>query len=104
MAIERFHPLFATDLRAACDYYDPISAELGARFRDRVRDRVRARLHDVGVRPESFGHIGGDYRGAMVRGFPYVIVFTTDETQLTFFGIRHAASDRRDWFSRSMPR
>ena len=100
MAIERFHPLFVNDLREACDYYDAISAELGVRF----RERVRARLHDVGVRPESFGHIGGDYRGAMVRGFPYVIVFATEETHVTFFGIRHAASDQSEWFSRSMPR
>ncbi|MCO6456785.1 MAG: type II toxin-antitoxin system RelE/ParE family toxin [Pirellulaceae bacterium] len=100
MATERFHPLFVSDLAAACVYYDAISAELGVRF----RDQVRARLHDVAVRPESFGHLSGDYRGAMVLGFPYVIVFTNDEAQLTILGIRHAASDQRDWFSRSMPR
>ena len=49
------------------------------------------------------GHgIGGDFRGALVHRFPYVIVFTNDCGIPTIFGLRHAASDRRDWFSRTM--
>lgn len=100
MATERFHPLFADDLRAACEYYDSISTDVGTRF----RNRVRMRLLDINSRPESFGRIGGDYRGAMTSGFPYVIVFTVDQDGIAFFGIRHAASDQSGWFSRSMPK
>lgn len=99
MAVERFHPLFADDLRAACEYYDSISTDLGMRF----CNQVHARLLDTNPRPESFGRICGDYRGAMVSGFPYVIDFTVDQKGLAFFGIRHAASDQGGWFSRSMP-
>lgn len=100
MVVERFHPLFADDLREACEYYDSISPDLGTRF----RNQVHARLLDVNARPESFGRVGGDYRGAMVSGFPYVIVFTMDQNAVAFFGIRHAASDQGSWFSRAMPK
>jgi hypothetical protein len=100
MATERFHPKFAEDLRSACEYYDSISADLGLRF----RNQVHARLVDIKARPRSFPRIGGDFRGAMVSGFPHVIVFTADQARHTFFGVRHAASDQGGWFSRSMPK
>ncbi len=99
MATERYHPLFADDLANACSYYDAITGELGNRFRVNVRSAV----HSVVGRPESYGRIGGEFRGALVNRFPYVVVFTIDGGIPTIFGLRHAASDRSDWFSRIMP-
>ncbi len=99
MATERYHPLFASDLATACSYYDSISNTLGDRFRVNVRSIVQA----IVERPESFGRIGGEFRGALVGRFPYVVVFTVGDGMLLIFGLRHAASDRIDWFSRSMP-
>lgn len=98
MATERYHPRFASDLAAACSYHDSIAETLGNRFRGNVRAMIQA----VVERPESFGRIGGEFRGALVHRFPYVIVFTNDDGIPTIFGLRHAASDRRDWFSRAM--
>jgi toxin ParE1/3/4 len=99
MATERYHPLFVTDLAAACSYYDTIGSALGDRFRENVRSAIRA----VVERPDSFGRIGGDFRGALVDRFPYVVVFTVDDDDPSIFGLRHAASDRNDWFGRTMP-
>ena len=99
MATERYHPLFASDLAAACSYYDSIAETLGNRFRENVRSIIQA----VVERPESIGRIGGDFRGALIHRFPYVVVFTNDGGIPTIFGLRHAASDRRDWFGRTMP-
>jgi hypothetical protein len=99
MATERYHPLFATDLAAACSYYDSIAETLGNRFRGNVRSIIET----VVKRPESFGRIGGEFRGALVHRFPYVVVFTNDDGIPTIFGLRHASSDRRDWFIRTMP-
>lgn len=99
MATERYHPLFASDLAAACSYYDSIAEALGNRFRGNVRSIIQI----VVERPESFGRIGGGFRGALVHRFPYVVVFTNDDGIPTIFGLRHAASDRTDWFSRAMP-
>jgi hypothetical protein len=60
-------------------------------------------IQSVTERPESFGRIGGEFRGAMVDRFPYVVVFTVDDGIPSVFGLRHAASNRSDWFSRTMP-
>ena len=98
MATERYHPLFAVDLASACSHYDAIAATLGSRFRTSIRSAIQ----DVVERPESFGRIGGDFRGSLVHRFPYVVVFTFDDGQLLIHGLRHAASDRSDWFARTM--
>ncbi|MGN6547058.1 MAG: type II toxin-antitoxin system RelE/ParE family toxin [Aureliella sp.] len=98
MPAERYHPLFVEDLASACKYYDDISPELGQRFRKRVRDSIASILE----RPESYGQIGGVYRGALLNGFPYVVVYSTADPSLTIYGLRHAASDRGNWFSRSL--
>lgn len=99
MTTERYHPLFAVDLANACTYYDSIADTLG----DRSRVNVRSIIQTVTERPESFGRIGGEFRGALVDRFPYVVVFTVDDDMPSIFGLRHAASDRSDWFSRTMP-
>lgn len=98
MATERYHPLFAVDLSSACLHYDAIASTLGIRFRTSVRSTIQ----DIVERPESFGRIGGDFRGALVHRFPYVVVFTFDDGVLFIYGLRHAASDRSDWFARAM--
>ena len=98
MVTERYHPLFVDDLANACSYYDSITNALGDRFRVNVRSAIQA----VVERPESFGRIGGEFRGALINRFPYVVVFTIDSGMPTIFGLRHAASDRSDWFNRKM--
>jgi len=34
---------------------------------------------------------------------PYVVVFTIDDGVPIIFGLRHATSDRKDWFGRAVP-
>ncbi len=99
MATERYHPLVAADLRSACQHYDAISRSLGNRFRANVQTKIQA----IAERPESFGRIGNDFRGAPIDRFPYVVVFTLDDGVLCIYGVRHAASDRNSWFDRTMP-
>jgi len=67
----RYHQLFAIDLAEACSHYDSIASSLGNRFRMSVRTAIK----NVVDRPDSFGRIGGDFRGALVDRFPYVVVF-----------------------------
>ncbi len=98
MATERYHPLFAIDLGVACSRYDFIESSLGNRFRENVRIAIRVIIE----RPESFGLIGGEFRGVLIDGFPYVVVFLTDSGGIAVLGLRHAASDRSSWFERTM--
>ena len=99
MGTERYHPLVAVDLRDACQHYDSIAPALGNRFRTNVQLKIQTIIE----RPESFGDIGGDFRGALVDRFPYVIVFTVEHDVPCIYGVRHAASDRETWFDRTMP-
>ncbi len=99
MATERYHPLFAADLGSACSHYDSIGVPLGNRFRENVRSAIQEAVE----RPESFALIGGGFRGVLVDRFPYVIVFSADDGVISVFGLRHAASDRSNWFERTMP-
>jgi hypothetical protein len=74
MRNERYHPLVAIDLRDACQHYDAIAFSLGNRF----RTDVQLKIQEIVDRPESFGRIGGTFRGALINRFPYVVVFTVE--------------------------
>lgn len=67
----RYNPLVASDLKAAVNYYDNISVDLGNGF----RTSIRKRLNDITRRPKSFGRIHGQIRATLVERFPYVILF-----------------------------
>ena len=99
MGTGRYHPLVAVGLRSACQHYNSITATLGNRFRTNVRQKVETIIE----RPEPFGRIGGDFRGPLINRFPYVIVFMVERSVPCIYGTRHAASDRRTWFDRTMP-
>ena len=99
MGTERYHPQVAADLRDACRYYDAISSAVGNRFRANVQMKIQA----IVERPESYGFIGGYFRGAVVGRFPYVVVFSIERGVMCILGVRHAASDRTTWFNRTMP-
>lgn len=93
----RFHPQVVDDLSSATSYYDKISARVGQRFRDAIRDR----LQDIAKRPGSFACIQQQQRIALVRGFPYVVLFEWSSDVVTVIGVFHAASDQSGWFTRS---
>ncbi len=99
METERYHPLVAVDLREACQHYDTIACAVGNRF----RTSVQAIIQTIVERPDSFGRIGGDFRGALINRFPYVVVFAVENGVPCIYGVRHAASDRKRWFDRTMP-
>jgi len=98
MATERYHPLFAIDLANVCSHYDSIASILGNSFRTNVRSAIQ----HVVDRPDSFGRMVGDFRGALVDHIPYVFVFTSDDDVPSIYDLHHAASDRADWFRRTM--
>ncbi len=92
----RFHKLFPTDLASATAYYDRISFDLGNRFRGSVRDK----LQSICERPESFGFARKPVRGAMVDGFPYLLLFRVASTSIYVAGLYHASSDPSRWLDR----
>jgi len=93
---ERFHRLFPDDLAESTAYYDRISIDLGNRFRDRVREK----LQPIIERPESYGLIRQPLRGAMIEGFPYLLLFRILDSDVYLAGLYHASSDPSRWFER----
>ena len=89
----RFEPLVVEDLVAATKWYDEISVELGNRFRAAIDER----FDSVELNPESYGRARGAIRAAMVRGFPYVILFEHGDGVITVLSVVHAASDPTKW-------
>lgn len=92
----RFHRLFPSDLATATGYYDRMSIDLGNRFRGCVRDK----LQSIYERPESFGFARHPLRGAMVEGFPYLLLFRVVSTDIYVAGLYHASSDPSRWLDR----
>lgn len=92
----RFHPLVAEDLVDAVGWYDKISVELGKRFRSAVDER----FDSVESNPKSYGLIRATIRAAMVRGFPYVVLFESESACTMVLSVVHAASDSKKWAQR----
>lgn len=93
----RFHPLVESDLRAAIDWYNEISHELG----DRFRAAVDGRLDDIVDHPNAFA-VAFDHRQfARLKRFPYVIVFRVRDSVVHILGVFHGATDPETWRARS---
>ena len=93
---KRFHRLFPDDVSTATRYYDKISVDLGNRFRGCVRNKLRS----VSERPQSYAYIRGTLRGAMVEGFPFLLIFQLIGAEVYFAGLYHASSNPDRWLDR----
>ena len=67
----RFHPLVASDLDGAIEWYDQISVALGNRF----REMVDSRFDDIVRSPQSFALAFDEVRFARIQRFPYLVLF-----------------------------
>ena len=61
-----------------------------------VIDRVLRSIDQLATFPKSgrVGQISGT-RELVVPGLPYIVVYTTDETDISIIGVFHGARDRR---------
>ncbi len=92
----RFHQDVAEDLRSAAAWYDQISTELGIRF----RKSVDVQLDRVERFPKSFAKVQGELRACRISGFPYLVLFQTDESETEVLGIFHAVANPERWTER----
>jgi plasmid stabilization system protein ParE len=93
----RFHPAVSSDLREAIAHYDGISPLLGIRF----RKMVDARLDLIESHPEMFPFAFGDVRFALVRRFPYLVLFRQPREAVLVLGVFHRASNPERWRERA---
>ena len=87
----------ATDLTTAHDWYEDQSAGLGAEF---LR-AVDATFAAVQRAPGTFPTVRGRTRRALLRRFPYGVVFTEAGDEVVVLAIVHGRRHPRVWQSRA---
>ena len=85
----RYDWQFPDDLAMAISWYSDYSAELANRF----RESVQTSLESIRLLPESFTLVEGSQRGAMLRGFPWMIVYSEESDVILIVRIIHTASN-----------
>ncbi len=70
----QFHPLFATDIAEAAEWYDACGPGLGDRFCDAVKDSLSTIIAD----PDANPVLDGSMRYRQLRRFPFLIVYETN--------------------------
>lgn len=92
----RFHPQVVADLEQATAWYDRISLDVGSRF----RLQLNSRFDDIEERPTFFPSAFGEVRFAIVRRFPYLVLFRLHGDVSFVIGVFHSASDPAKWQQR----
>jgi plasmid stabilization system protein ParE len=79
------------DLTEAAAWYDGQRQGRAAKFLARVAETIEA----VRRTPKAFTAVRGDYRRAVVRHFPYVVLFGYDEAvgPVTVYAVFHTSQD-----------
>jgi plasmid stabilization system protein ParE len=81
----------------AFDWYEQRRAGLGVQFVDRVQevfDRVSAA-------PHLYEQVFRDVRRAVIRGFPYLILYRVADQQVVVLAVFHGKRDPAVWKSRA---
>ena len=89
-------PQADAELDEAAAWYAARSRGLGAEF-VRVIDAAFASIER---NPRQFPVVYKDFRRAVVRRFPYAILFTVSEPEIVIWSVFHSRRDPKQWQSR----
>ena len=81
---------------AAADWYEQRRPGRGAKF----TAAVRATLNQIADQPEIHARVFEDVRQALVKGYPYSILYRTESDALIVVAVFHSARDPAVWQSR----
>jgi plasmid stabilization system protein ParE len=85
------------EVREACAWYEGRRAGLSLDLIDEVDATLRA----VSERPGSFPVVGRGARRALVRRFPYLVLFVELDDQVVVIGVFHTARQPSSWMRRA---
>lgn len=89
----RFREEAEAELRAAREWYEARRKGLGMEF----LLCIEATLAAIARRPEQFRQLRGEIRRAMVRRFPFAILFAADDEAVVVLSVFHGSRDPADW-------
>jgi len=91
------HPEARDEYDEALAWYQARSVRAAARFESEV-DRV---IGLIGANPDSFPAYDDEHRYAVLRRFPYSIVYRTQADQVTVVAVAHSARRAGYWSGRN---
>jgi plasmid stabilization system protein ParE len=94
----RFFALARWDLYDAADWYDARVPGLG----DEFTNEVEAKVQDIVRMPRLYPRVeprkrGREIRQALVRRFPYLVIYEVTATEVVIFAVVYARSSNRKW-------
>ena len=90
-------PLARLDMLEAIEWYSERSREVGAEF-VRVVDEA---FESIMTNPAQFPEVDAPIRMAVLRPFPYTIMFTADEEEIVVLSVFHVRRDPNLWKGRT---
>lgn len=88
------------EVREACAWYEDRQAGLSLDF----IEELDATFGAIGDRPGSFPIVARNARRALVRRFPYLVLFVELDDQVAVIGVFHTARDPSAWERRAAQR
>jgi plasmid stabilization system protein ParE len=84
------------DFDEAYAWYEERFPGRGEEFRSRVKDT----LYSIRNNPGMFRVIREPYRRALVRGFPYAIIYEYSDNSIVVYAVFHCSQDPEKWQAR----
>jgi toxin ParE1/3/4 len=92
-----FTPSASAELIEAQDWYEREASGLGRRFRQAIDVSVER----IGVNPRQFPVVFKNVRRALLRRFPYSLLFILEDEVLLVIACFHASRDPLHWQKRT---
>ncbi|WP_151444134.1 type II toxin-antitoxin system RelE/ParE family toxin [Halomonas lysinitropha] len=89
----RFHPDAERELREAVDYYEEIEPGLGYDLSVEVFSAVQRAVSY----PRAWPILDGDIRRALVRRFPYGVLYSEEEEMLLIIAVMNLHREPGHW-------
>jgi plasmid stabilization system protein ParE len=89
-------PIAIREIQEAFRWYEQQRSGLGKRFSRAVGETLAA----VESRPAQFARVRGEVRRALIRHFPYAILYIVEPDAIVVLGCFHSRRDPRHWHSR----
>jgi plasmid stabilization system protein ParE len=88
--------LAEADLAEAIEWYEQIRPDLGASLASSIEEAINRILDN----PQAFATILPEVRRALVRRFPYAVIFRIRQDRVEVEAIFHGRKDPTGWHSR----
>jgi plasmid stabilization system protein ParE len=92
----QFRTAATVEFAEAIRWYEGQRLGLGTRFRAAVSDTLRRIVSD----PDSYPVVESEIRQAIVRKFPYSVLYLLESNRVVVLAVFHGSRDPEDWQSR----